>query len=148
MGSLFDAPPARHSCPPPAGVEEHGQEAPVEAENSGRVIPAGSWPAVLQPFDPRVLPPGVLILVVVWTLVWKGLALWRAARAGQSGWFIVLLFVNTVGLLEIAYLLFFAGPPSQRAPSSGDSMPHAWPSAPTAGSGPNPTIGGAPDARP
>ncbi len=111
-------------------------------------MPAGSWPAVLQPFDPRALPPGVLILVVVWTLVWKGLALWRAARGGQRGWFVALLFVNTVGLLEITYLLFFAGPPGHRAPSSGPSTPRVWDPRPAAGSGASPSIGRAPDARP
>lgn len=35
----------------------------------------------------------------------KGAALWRAGRNNQKGWFIVLLVVNTLGLLEIIYLL-------------------------------------------
>jgi hypothetical protein len=70
--------------------------------------PTGSWPPFL-PFGPKALPPGIWILIVAWSLVWKGVALWRAARAGQTAWFIALLLVHTVGLLEIAYLLFFAG---------------------------------------
>ena len=82
-----------------------------EGENSGRMIPppSGSWPPLLQPLDPKALPPGIWILIVIWTLVWKGVALWRAARAGQTGWFVAFLVVPTVGLLEIAYLLFFVG---------------------------------------
>jgi hypothetical protein len=79
----------------------------------------GPWPTLLQPFNPKALPPGALVVIVVWTLVWKGLALWRAARAGQSGWFVALLFLNTVGLLEIVFLLFFAGRPTAEA------APHA-----------------------
>lgn len=71
--------------------------------------PVASWPALLQPFDPKALPPGIWVLLVIWTLVWKGVALWRAARAGQPGWFVAVLVVQTVGLLEITYLLFFAG---------------------------------------
>lgn len=59
------------------------------------------------------LNPALLTALIVWSLVWKGLALWKAARAGQTAWFIVLLFVNTAGLVEIAYLLFFAPRPQQ-----------------------------------
>jgi hypothetical protein len=46
--------------------------------------------------------------VVIWSLVWKGLALWKAARAGSKPWFIVLLIVNTVGILEILYIYVFS----------------------------------------
>ena len=49
----------------------------------------------------------LLSLVILWELVWKGLALWRAGRNNQPVWFVVLLLVNTVGLLEIIYLLAF-----------------------------------------
>ncbi|MGI6679019.1 MAG: DUF5652 family protein [Dehalobacterium sp.] len=51
--------------------------------------------------------PVLLALLLVWSLIWKGLALWHAARNRQLPWFVVLLIVNTVGLLEILYLLFF-----------------------------------------
>ena len=46
---------------------------------------------------------GVLLLAL-WTLFWKGLALWHAARRGQTGWFMALLIFNTAGILEIIYL--------------------------------------------
>lgn len=55
--------------------------------------------------------PGFLILFVIlmiWSVVWKGLALWKAARQGSKPWFIVLLIVNTLGILEIIYLFIFA----------------------------------------
>ncbi len=52
-----------------------------------------------------VLP--FLILVAIWTLAVKGYALWHAARNGQKGWFIVLLIINTLGILEIVYLIWF-----------------------------------------
>jgi methionyl-tRNA synthetase len=63
--------------------------------------------------------PVVLAAVVIWSLIWKGLALWRAARAQQPAWFVVLLVVNTAGLLEIAYLLFFAPRVSTQPPRAG-----------------------------
>jgi len=57
------------------------------------------------------VPPAALLPLLAWTLAWKGLALWRAARAGQSAWFVVLLLINTLGLLEIVFLRFYAGRP-------------------------------------
>ena len=48
------------------------------------------------------------ILLVVWTLAWKGWALWLAARRGESVWFIILLIVNTLGILEIIYIFAVA----------------------------------------
>jgi methionyl-tRNA synthetase len=46
----------------------------------------------------------MLIFVVLWTLFWKGLALWHSARRGAPAWFIALLIINTVGILELIYL--------------------------------------------
>ncbi len=51
----------------------------------------------------------ILTVVVLWELVWKGLALWRAARNNQPGWYVVLLIVNSVGILPIIYLLTHKG---------------------------------------
>jgi hypothetical protein len=49
-----------------------------------------------------------VILIAIWTLFWKGLALWHAARKKNQVWFVVLLLINTVGILEIIYLFFVA----------------------------------------
>ena len=56
-----------------------------------------------------VLPfaPWVLAVAAAWSLVLKAFALWHAARGGQKAWFVVLVIVNTLGVLEIVYLLFF-----------------------------------------
>ncbi len=50
----------------------------------------------------------VLSALIVWSLFWKGMALWRAGRNNQPVWFIVMLIVNTLGILEIIYLLLFS----------------------------------------
>jgi len=52
---------------------------------------------------------GILLLVflLIWELVWKGMALWRAGRNHHSGWFIAILILNTAGILPIIYLVFF-----------------------------------------
>lgn len=54
--------------------------------------------------------PYLLIPLFLWSLVWKGLALWRAARLNQKWWYIVLLPINTLGILEILYLYVFSKP--------------------------------------
>lgn len=45
-----------------------------------------------------------LIVLIAWSLFWKGLALWHAGRRGQPWWFVIILVINTVGILEIIYL--------------------------------------------
>jgi len=62
---------------------------------------------MMQGFD--FINPFVLGLVVLWSLPWKGWALWRAARNNHNWWFIAILLINTVGLLEIVYIFFFSG---------------------------------------
>ena len=51
----------------------------------------------------------VLILSALWTIPWKGIALWKAARRGDRSWFIVILIVSTLAILEILYIFFFSG---------------------------------------
>ena len=51
--------------------------------------------------------PWVILLAVLWTVPWKGVALWRAARNGHTAWFVVLLVVNTLAILEILYIFAF-----------------------------------------
>lgn len=52
--------------------------------------------------------PYLSFLLVLWVLPWKGVALWKAARQEQKWWFIPLLVINTVGLLEILYIFVFS----------------------------------------
>ena len=51
--------------------------------------------------------PMLFAPLLVWSLAWKGMALWKAGRNNQPWWFVALLIVNTVGLLEIVYLMWF-----------------------------------------
>ena len=50
----------------------------------------------------------ILVASSVWTMIWKGIALWKAARLSHKGWFVALLVVNTVGLLEMLYIFLVA----------------------------------------
>jgi len=50
--------------------------------------------------------PQFYLPFLIWSLVWKGFALWKSAGKKQLIWFIILLIINTSGLLEIAYIFF------------------------------------------
>ena len=50
----------------------------------------------------------IFLAIVVWSIYWKGMALWKAARRENKGWFIALLIINTVGILEILYIYVFS----------------------------------------
>lgn len=56
---------------------------------------------ILNPSSP------IFYLLIAWSVVWKGIALWHSARNKQLVWYIALLIINTAGILEIIYLIFF-----------------------------------------
>lgn len=47
----------------------------------------------------------VLLLLIIWDGIWKGIALWKAARNNHLVWFICIIIFNTVGILPIIYIL-------------------------------------------
>jgi len=49
-----------------------------------------------------------IMLLVVWELIWKGLALWKAAQNKETAWYVAILILNTVGILPILYLYVFS----------------------------------------
>lgn len=50
----------------------------------------------------------LLILLSLWALPWKGIALWKAARNNHKGWFVALFLINTLAILEILYIFVFS----------------------------------------
>jgi len=50
--------------------------------------------------------PAFYVPFLIWSIVWKGLALWKSAGKKQLLWFVLLLIINTSGLLEILYIFF------------------------------------------
>ena len=57
-------------------------------------------------------------LILIWTLPWKGVALWKAAQNSHKKWFIALLVLNTLAILEIIYIFYFAKKLQARNPKS------------------------------
>jgi len=54
-----------------------------------------------------IIFPALFLVMLVWTFAWKAIALYHAARNGQRWWFVALVVINTVGILEIVYLKWF-----------------------------------------
>jgi hypothetical protein len=50
----------------------------------------------------------VIVILAVWSLIWKGMALWKCGRNKHKAWFVALLITNTIGILPIIYILFFS----------------------------------------
>lgn len=50
----------------------------------------------------------LVLLLLVWSIVWKGIALWVTAKENHKPWFIMFLVLNTFGILEIIYLFCFS----------------------------------------
>lgn len=48
----------------------------------------------------------LLIPLALWELIWKGLALWFAAKRDQKAIYVLLLVLNTIGLFPIGYLIY------------------------------------------
>ena len=46
-------------------------------------------------------------LLIIWSVIWKSIELWHEARNKQLAWFIALIVINTAGVLEVLYLIFF-----------------------------------------
>ena len=59
--------------------------------------------------------------LIVWSLIWKGLALWQAGGRRERNWFIALLILNTLGILEIIYLFFVISRRATSSPASDSS---------------------------
>lgn len=60
--------------------------------------------------DSKITSVGLALFIVlmIWSLVWKGLALWKSAQLGKKWWFVALLLINTLGVLEILYIFVFS----------------------------------------
>jgi len=65
----------------------------------------------------------LMILGSVWSIVWKGIALWQAARRDQLGWYVALLIINTLGILEIIYIFAVAPRQPELGQQSGPGSP-------------------------
>ena len=50
----------------------------------------------------------LILILVLWSSIWKAFALYRAGSLKSVPWFTVLFVLNTAGILEILYLFVFS----------------------------------------
>ncbi|MEK7464484.1 MAG: DUF5652 family protein [Patescibacteria group bacterium] len=50
-------------------------------------------------------------LILIWSLYWKGMAMWKAAHHKHKWWFVALLITNTAGILDLLYIHYFSKKP-------------------------------------
>jgi methionyl-tRNA synthetase len=50
--------------------------------------------------------PLFFFALMIWIMVWKGVALWKASQRGDKSWFVAILVLNTLGILDIIYYYF------------------------------------------
>ncbi len=79
------------------------------------------------PFSASVLLPflGAVTVAVIWSIAWKGYALWIAAKNGHKWWFIALLLINTLAILEIIYIFAIGRPEMKKRANASFSPPPA-----------------------
>ena len=63
---------------------------------------------VVWPAFPHWIILSLLIPLVIWEAVWKGIALWRAGRNEHVAWFVCIFIFNTLGILPIIYIFGFS----------------------------------------
>ena len=47
----------------------------------------------------------IFVALVSVSMVLKAVGLWRAARDGEKWWFVAIMFINSLGVLPIIYLI-------------------------------------------
>ena len=50
----------------------------------------------------------LLIIIIVWSLIWKLMGMWKSAKNNHLIWFIIIAFFNTIGILPILYIYVFS----------------------------------------
>jgi methionyl-tRNA synthetase len=74
----------------------------------------------------------LLFILGVVVIILKGYSLWYAAKRDEKGWFIALLIVNTMGILELIYLIFIVKKWSKKDVQTPQTPPPATPVPPSA----------------
>ncbi|OGI79120.1 hypothetical protein A3F19_02890 [Candidatus Nomurabacteria bacterium RIFCSPHIGHO2_12_FULL_37_29] len=61
-----------------------------------------------NPFFTHAFVNIFLVIIALWTIPWKIYAIWTAVKNDQKKWFVALLLLNTLSILEIYYIFHIA----------------------------------------
>jgi methionyl-tRNA synthetase len=45
-----------------------------------------------------------MVLLIIWSLLWKCYSAWLAGKHNHKKWFVALIVLNTVGILDMIYI--------------------------------------------
>jgi hypothetical protein len=76
-----------------------------------------------QPYFMYPVFSAIGIVVILWTLPWKIYAVWLAAKHDQKKWFVALIVLNTLAILEIIYVFHIL---KKTWPEVKADFRHAW----------------------
>jgi hypothetical protein len=66
----------------------------------------GNFGSMMGIYSPLMIC--LFVILMAWSAVWKGIALWKSAGKKHTVWFIVLFITNTLGILDILYIYIFS----------------------------------------
>ncbi|MBP9802773.1 MAG: hypothetical protein KBD14_00475 [Candidatus Pacebacteria bacterium] len=52
----------------------------------------------------NILETIVIVVLTIWSILWKCYSVWNAAKNGHKKWFIALIILNTIGILDMIYV--------------------------------------------
>lgn len=64
--------------------------------------------SILSLTDTLMFGTPEFIVLIFSYIILKGIVLWKAARLSHKWWFVIFLFVNTLGILEMIYYIFIS----------------------------------------
>ncbi len=67
------------------------------------------------PLATSIIALSIIYFLIVWSAVWKAIAMWFAGKHQEKVWFIILAIFNTAGILPILYIFFFQKEPLCKA---------------------------------
>ena len=66
----------------------------------------GSYGYGMHSFGPMFWFAPIMFILFPLVIALKGYTLWSAAKRNETWWFIAFLLINTMGLLELIYIIF------------------------------------------
>jgi methionyl-tRNA synthetase len=88
-------------------VEKIGEAPETDLGTVAELAGVPEWVSELVVFAESPMFIVLIVVLTIWSAIWKGIALWKSGRNNQLPWFVVLFIFNTAGILEILYLVFW-----------------------------------------
>jgi hypothetical protein len=52
----------------------------------------------------NILETIIIVVLTIWSILWKCYSVWNAAKHSHKKWFIALIILNTIGILDMIYV--------------------------------------------